>query len=216
MSQDLFLKLAEDLWIGVYERGFIEIEDVEHYQRWLESLIAVGHQFFQPEGDNTALNVSNKDKVLNFSVGKSTLGKVPSGGSLPDNCQNLLSKTFWTSDVHDGCRTDTPSVLSYLGQKTILAGRKGGQTFYPEVFQQPGITINRNVNEFLKTTYCCQHYSPTQQQIQDNYEFFKKDPLIDQVDGFFCQFPAPMCQLWFPFRKSILYTPVHRLSLIHI
>ena len=39
-------KSIELLWIDLYERGFIEIEDVQLAKLWLQALEQVGYQFF--------------------------------------------------------------------------------------------------------------------------------------------------------------------------
>lgn len=199
-----FIKLAENLWIEVYERGFIELEDVEHYQRWIETLVSVGHQFFQPQEKG----ISVGENKLNFNVGQSTQAGLLS--DLPDNCKNLPTKTFWTSDLHGGSRADTPSVLTHLGQDIIMAGHKGVATHYPKVFKNEHVTVNKNLSNLVHHNYHYHYISPSQKQLSENYEFFKNDPVIAKVDGFICQFPAAMCELWLPFKKSILFTPVHR------
>lgn len=210
MTNGVFLNLAETLWIDLYEAGFVELEDVYSFQKWLRSLYLVGHQFIEqpnslPDSPDTA-NV--KTGVFNFEVGHSISTVVP---DLPENCRNIPSKTFWTSDMHDGCRIDTPSVLAHLGQKVFIVGSKGRVGPYPFVFEQEGVTIYEKINPFLKSVYVDHGYDLKQREIDTNYQFFKGDPVMKGVDGFFCQFPASMCELWMPFNRSIFFTPAHRL-----
>ena len=42
-----FEKIVESLWIELYERGFIEADDVTNMQLWLIALSEVGHKFFR-------------------------------------------------------------------------------------------------------------------------------------------------------------------------
>ena len=203
MSNRDFLILAESLWIEVYERGFIELEDVYNFQRWLHALHMVGHTFTDLKPREKAVSKG----TLNFNVGHTTFTTVP---DLPSSCKNIPRKIFWTSDMHDGTRLDTPTVLAHLGQRVFIVGSKGETGPYPFVFQHENITIYKNINRLIGNTYKDHGYDLKQDEINSNYDFFKNDPVMKTVNGFFCQFPASMCQLWMPFNRSIMFTPAHR------
>ena len=40
-----FLELTESFWISMYERGYIEIDDVRFFQEWLSALANIGYNF---------------------------------------------------------------------------------------------------------------------------------------------------------------------------
>lgn len=44
-SSDSIPERMEELWIDMYERGYIEIDDVFAVQMWLKALIQVGYKF---------------------------------------------------------------------------------------------------------------------------------------------------------------------------
>ena len=37
--------MMEDMYIEMYERGIVELKDVEFVQKWIKDLIQVGYQF---------------------------------------------------------------------------------------------------------------------------------------------------------------------------
>lgn len=67
--------LTEELWIEMYQRGFVEEEDVALVQSWLGDLARVGYRFPPVRGaynSTRAKEVEEKEKaVLDFSVGTS-------------------------------------------------------------------------------------------------------------------------------------------------
>ena len=203
MKNEIFLHMAEDLWIEMYERDFVELEDVTSFQRWMIALQEVGHTFTVQSMENRVLSKAQ----YNFNVGNSVRATVP---DLPTNCKQLPRKTFWDSDIHNGCRVDTPSVLSHLGQNVLLAGHRQFRTPYPFVFDEPNISIVTNLSDVIQKKYRKVNYDLKQSDIDANYQFFKHHSEMSMVDAFICQFPAAMCQLWMPFNKSIMIMPAHR------
>ena len=127
----------------------------------------------------------------------------------PDNCKNLPSKRFWTSDLHDGTRLDLPTALADLGQKVVIAGEKKSKTPYPVLWEKENIFKYENISPTL-LKYAQATYNPTQSDIEANYEFYKKNDAVNSTDAFICQFPSSMCQLWFPFEKPIAFITAHR------
>ena len=203
MTSGQFLTVAEELWIEMYERNYIQLDDVLHFQRWLKALQLVGYKFLEQD-----LSINDAAKpTMNFNVGHSTGSSVTDS---PESCKTLPKKTFWTSDLHDGCRVDTPTVLAHLGQKVLIAGVKGSQTPYPFVFNNPNIKMISNISTAVKSKYVVHNHNLKQETIDENFKYFEKDPDMKTVDGFICQFPASMCQLWIPFKKSIMFMPAHR------
>lgn len=206
-----FEDLMEDLYVKLYEWGFIEIADVTNIQLWLQSIVSVGYDLGQSN------RRQNNAPLPNFTtdVGSFILS-TPTG--MPKSCVQLketnMVSTFWTSDLHDGTRIDIPSLLSSLGQKFYIAGIKGDHSPYPEVFKLPGIKIYRNLSpEIAKYR---SHSTPlSDESISRNAEFYEQDATFKNVDAFYCAFPASMCELWMPFNetKSILFLSAHRYNL---
>lgn len=186
-----------DLYIYLYERNFLELEDVRNIQVWLQA--------------------------LEINTGKSTAVQV--GKPLLHNSYNIKSNrcrtddtnvlTFWTSDLHDGCRLDIPSTLNYLGYNTIIAGIKKNQTPYPEAFTKKKINVYSGPLPEAVMSYKTHSTALTEVMISNSIKFFQSSSLFRQVDAVTCSFPASMCQLWFPFNKtkSIVFLPAHRYNL---
>ena len=128
-----FDSLIETLWIDLYERDIIDIEDVKNIQKWIQALKNVGYEI--PE--QRKLLFKKKKSACQFpksynDIGKEVCLEAPSRD--PEICSNINSrKNFWTSDVHDGTRMDTPTVLSHLNQHVWLAGEKGKNIKHPGV-----------------------------------------------------------------------------------
>jgi hypothetical protein len=62
-------KSIEDLWIDLYEYGFVEIEDVHSIKLWLEALSAVGYKFPGKFPSEKTAEISFQQKRF-LSVGK--------------------------------------------------------------------------------------------------------------------------------------------------
>ena len=205
--------LVEELYIDIYERGFIEIDDVTNIQLWLKALGAANYRFGNEYGKPFVNHTHSA--VLNVSVGRSALTK-PHG--MPRKCANLKSSkksiTFWTSDLHDGTRLDTPSVLAYLGQTVYLAGHKGSKLPYTELLKNPRIKVYSRLSSIIQN-YINFYDTLDGDMIAKNLLFYQDDSVFQKVDAFICSFPSSMCELWMPFNqtKSIIFLPAHRYNL---
>ena len=64
---DDFPKSIEQLWIDLFERGFVEVEDVHLVQLWIKALTQVGYQFpGTPSSHKSGAGVSSQHlKLLN-------------------------------------------------------------------------------------------------------------------------------------------------------
>ena len=82
--------VLERLWVALYERGYIELADVEALQQWLRTLVRIGYQF---------PSLEHEDKSLSF-VEQPTLHGQPFtafpvynvGGSNGETFQEYVSK----------------------------------------------------------------------------------------------------------------------------
>ena len=200
---DTLVERMEELYIALYEHDYIELDDVYSLQLWLKNLIDAGYDF--PSITDTFIHEPTEHKR----------GKVD---KIDDDlhCEPKQSLTFWTSDLHDGSRIDMPSTLasSSLNQKVIVAGHKGTNSPYPLVWKMKGIsTYNKKLSSVIAKEFLTHSQYITEDMVKRNFEFFKTDPQIKEVDAFFCSFTAAMCELWMPFNKTIVYLPCHRYNL---
>jgi hypothetical protein len=69
----------EDLWIFLFERGYIALKDVELVQAWLVSLIAAGYVFPKPSTEamksaaSAPLSKAEQQQLTQHSVGPSPI-----------------------------------------------------------------------------------------------------------------------------------------------
>lgn len=192
---------TEELWIALYNEGYIEQQDVIILQLWLQSLLDIGYKF--PD------IISNQFKPQN-SVKKNT---IPPKSTNDGSCKIDTALTFWTSDLHDGTRVDMTSALSNMGHKVVVAGHKGRRSSYPYVFDMTGVSVYTTLSVPIAQQLLTHSTSLDESMIKANFEFYKRDPTISAADAFFCSFPSSMCELWMPFNKSIVYLPAHRYNL---
>ena len=187
----------EELWIEMYERTYIEYDDVILLQLWLQSLIDIGYKF--PPVSESYPHIPKYPKLNE--------GRVKQVNS---TCKVNVNRTFWTSDLHDGTRLDTPSTLASLGQSVILAGNKKFRS--PYAFQK-GITVYTNLSNIISQRYNSHSTNLMETMVKENFKYYKNNEKIAQTDAFICSFPASMCELWMPFNKTIVFLPAHRYNL---
>ena len=219
---------VEEVFITMFERGFIEVEDVFHVQLWLEALIDVGYEFpnFQhsPKNDsqlNDAILQKEEDvsqdiiELANFGTSIRDLSMTKYNQDKGFKCNANYNLSIGTSDLHDGTRADVASTISHVGQNAIMLGLKTPKEFhnYKQIRTMPGVYIHQRMSPILQEYNS--HTTPLSKQwIQSNYEFYKNDLTVKDIAGFACMFPASMCQLWFPFQSTgIIFIPAHRYNL---
>ena len=201
-----FVSRVEELWIALYEREYIELEDVKLVQLWLQSLVDAGYEF--PK----LVDVESKKNDAYFYPTVET-----NDSNSKDEFEASITKTFtiWTSDLHTGSRTDVPTLLTNLGQHVIKASHEG--TIKSDEARHPGaydkIKIHRNISSIIEKSYRTHTTRLTESMIKENFEFFKTQSEVAATDIFLCQFPSSMCEMWMPFNKTIAFVPVHRYNL---
>lgn len=200
--------LITDLYVNLYERQFIEFDDVENIQLWLHLLSKLcsrsnkSKESFKYSQQPEDFDISSGAPIISGNVGQDTY-----------KCKSdLRSRTFWTSDlqVHEGSAIDIHVIrtLASLGNKIIIAGFNGKQTLFPETLN------NANIKAYtIPPTKAFQSYKTnltviSKDMIENNVHFFESNDEFDKVDVIVCSFPA-LCQLWFPFNKtkSIFFLP---------
>ena len=188
---------TEELWVALYEREYIEYEDVMMIQLWLQALLDVGYRFPDiVDQQFTSGLYPERVKVTKKQVEK---------------CTTTTRYKFWTSDRHDGCRIDMPSVLSSMGHNVTIAGTKGNKTNYPFVFKRPGIKVYDHLSSVIRKNN--KPPTLTENMIMDNFKFYKNDQEIASTDVFLCSYPSSQCEMWMPFNKTIAVLPAHRYNL---
>ena len=189
---------TEELWVALYERQYIELDDVELVQLWLQSLIDIGYNF--PELTEYA--------PLPLHYPTPSLPK----RKQTKKCSTNKTLTFMTADLHDGPRVDTSTVLATLGHNVIVSGLKSNHTPHPQVFKWKRINVYDHFSKTVRAYYNSR--TPlTEEMIKSNFEFYKNDDVIASIDAFYCSYPAVYCELWMPLNKTIVFLPVHRYNL---
>ena len=195
--------LLEELYIELYERDIVQINDVYSIQRWIAALASIDR-----------LSLGSQAMSVNVNIGQSLFFQ-PIG--TPNECHrqesNSRKLTFWTSDIHDGTRLDYPSIWSHLGHKVVVASSKRMRTPYPEAFKDPNILIPTNISQQILGYQ--RQTQVNEIMVRNNSEYYKNDELFNHTNAFFCGFYSSMCQLFMPLNatKSILYIPAHRYNL---
>ena len=121
-------------------------------------------------------------------------------------------RVLWTSDLHDGFRCDPATTLTVgLGQDVILGGHKDRRAAHPSCLI--GVRWPRRAySELIKSHEGHNHYI-SEAEVRANFEYYKDDADIAQVDAFYCQFPMSYCEAWLPFNKTLIYLAGHRFTL---
>ena len=133
-----FIEILEELWIDLYEREYIEKEDVINMQLWIETLIKIGYQFPQIKSTSNSHSVALKSsKIISISVSdilkvRSRISKIGHSINLKDRTYLLEDENercsfdkqviFSSADVNDDVVEDASSILGHMNQKFIRTG----------------------------------------------------------------------------------------------
>lgn len=146
-----------------------------------------------------------KEKITNLAWHQNDLAS--------ESCENIDSSNIWIPEVHLGVSADIATVLAYLGQNPILAGRGAINTKFNKKFPQ--------VNKLVRTTT---QISPTiasygryfkidESDIKSNYEFYKDNQEFKSVDFVICSFYSSLCETFIPLNKTLIFNAAHRYNL---
>jgi hypothetical protein len=228
-TSESFIETLELLWIDMYEREYIEQEDVKNLQRWISALLKVGYQFpnLRPpllppkfaNRKNTVIynikeiletrddlaKIGHKINRINISVDFEIRSK------LCDNSKHHV--VFGTSDLHDGPRTDMSSVLAHLNQTFVHVGPRKLSQNYPEILQLPRVKKFLGPDSPVLMKYNDHSTKMDRRWPRWNTKWYLQRNLLKFVDAYICTFPASMCQIWIPMNKSIIFLPAHRYNL---
>ena len=236
MSPSL-IETIEALYIDMYERGYVEEDDVFNIQEWISTLIKIGYKFPSIKSELAFNNTIRKEykilrrsgkSIFNARTNISRLGRkinVAKTDESDINSRNSSFKlTFGNGDVHDGPRIDISSTLLKLDQNFVQLGPELWRS-NPAVWSKRGRNLKNNhpvVANMSGMTFYQEHVSSPLEKYIDHFtpmhpswpklnaEFYQNDSTVMNIDAFICTFPASMCQLWMPFNKSIIFLPAHR------
>ena len=229
------IETIEELYIDMYERGFVEEADVFHIQEWIIALLRIGYQFPFIKSSNYVKNRLILRNTLennpNLSIVRERVKIYKFGRPInvfeaeKSVCNPFdYNLTFGTADRHDGPRTDISSILLNMGQNMIQLGPELWKS-HPSIFSKTGRSFQNNHPEIANMkgmVFAQNHISPPLAQYVDhstqihpdwpiqNLEFYRNDSMIMNIDAFICTFPASMCQLWAPFNKTLIFLAAHR------
>ena len=101
-------------------------------------------------------------------------------------------------------------ITSHIHQNITLLGVKGKFKNYHNINKMEGVSIYERKSPTL-TKYITHSTKLTPDLFHENYNFYKDDKSIQDIDAFICTFPASMCQIWMAFEKAkIIFLPAHR------
>ena len=215
-------KSVEKLWVDLYERGFVEIEDVYLVQHWLKTLHDIGYKF--PNTKNPESEVYTEQfKIASVGNTVQELSKAyytkyykysnfRMSTCIHNNADFGEPLIFANSDLHTGPRADLSSLLLHLGQNMVLMGTKEDETNYPEIYRHKSLKIYNN-NSPILSKYRDHSDQLTQLGISTNAQYYAHDEVMKSIDAFICTFPASMCQMWQALNKTIIFLPAHRYNL---
>ena len=188
----------EELWIELYERGFIEATDIAHLQRWLHALDANGYIF------------PAKKTMMPRAAAMiaTTVKRAPPTRT----CDAATPFRLWSSDLHDGSRMDMPSLVAGMGHKAFVYGTKKRRVPHTHNLTIPGIEYGTEVSQTLQNIYVTHSTALTTEMMKENFEYFRKHATFATISAIICSFPAS-CEMFLPFNKSIIFAPAHRYNL---
>ena len=227
-SPKSFIEILELLWVDMYERGYIEIDDVYHLQRWVTTLYKIGYQFPNQSRPIHESPVENDHNIIYYDLAEisnirkklSQLGHKLSDYNKNSNIHTLNQKcdiskyhvVFGSSDLHNGPKMDISSVLAHMNQTYVYIGKKPSEN-YPEITSLPQIHQYHIKDSYPLRVYKDHSTKMNQKWPSMNTKWYKKRNMDKKIDAFICSFPASMCQLWIPMNKSIIFLPAHRYNL---
>jgi hypothetical protein len=121
--------------------------------------------------------------------------------------------TFWTADLHDGCRADITSLLTRNGHIVIPGGHKMQGGPHPQVWEHPNVQWPERPLAPLITSHTWSSGYISEAEIAEMFAYYKDDPQMARVDAFVCMFPFSYCEAWMPFNKTIIFNAGHRFAL---
>ena len=217
------LHAMESLWIELYERGYIELDDVMNVQKWLKALCDIGYKFpsLNDEYQNIESQHYSDSKFTNPTFVETSYQQSKDGLKTrsPFECAPM-NVTYGFADLHRGTKALIASSISHANQNIVILkdrwpGMGSNTDWYPEIMKMPGVSTYYSIEQQSKTLRNYPRpwkpFPLTSEMIKENYNFYKDDKTVNGIDAFICTFPASMCEMWMSFKKAkIVYMAAHR------
>ena len=229
LSTESFIEILENLWIDLYEREYIEIEDVKNMQLWIKTLIKIGYQFPKiTSTSNSSSTPLKSHEIIRSSVSKileertrlSQIGHsinsqepIEIRGTQKQYCTFEKQMVFGSSDLNDATRADISLILANISQLFIHVGPRKMSEKYSKILQPfpQAQYFDQNVSYPLNAYLNA--YTKIDSSWPSKNARWYKDQNVGKVEAFICTYPAAMCQLWIPMNKSVIFLPAHRYNL---
>ena len=143
--------VIESVWIDLYERGFMGMEDISLIQEWLQVLVEIGYKFPQlishrsnssfsacSSSRVTAEEIFNKINLTNVLVDASVLKHHKS--SKMTQCP-VTKIAFASGDWHYAVIDDFTTVVTRLNHTVVRFGAKALSKYYKEISRRKGVKI---------------------------------------------------------------------------
>ena len=221
-----FIEILERLWIDLYEREYIEIDDVINMRLWIETLIKIGYQFPEiktpSDLDSAAskslqtfpMSVSDIKEVrtriskIGHSINSEENSELPK--ALNQRCNFNKQFIFGSAGLNDAATTDMSLILANMNQLSVHVGPRNISEKYSKVLKT--FPKNQYFNQYI--SYPLSEYTSLSTNINKFWSSMTANSyLSDKIDAFICNYPARMCQLWIPTNKSVIFMPSHRYNI---
>jgi hypothetical protein len=107
-----FTESIEQLWIDLFERGFVESDDVYLVKLWIKALTQIGYQF----------PGNGKDQIKK-SVSSQHLRLLQGGKTLKDISDEFTKNLYQNSSyLNTSCSNNSAGLQKYLVQSNYLKG----------------------------------------------------------------------------------------------
>uniref|UniRef100_A0A0K2V0D6 Uncharacterized protein n=2 Tax=Lepeophtheirus salmonis TaxID=72036 RepID=A0A0K2V0D6_LEPSM len=172
-----------NLWIGLYEREYVEEKDVVIVQKWLQALLDIGYTFPHHKSDNNQSS-ARSNIVYNFKVGQTVSLTHP----FQEVTSSCTQKKLWSPDYIEGKEIgpslDSSLTLHRLRQKVYIGSSidsDKGKAIDKEI---SNIVINKNADKMLDS------FNKLLSDILD-YKITQK--VIQSTDVIYCHSQPSVC-----------------------
>jgi hypothetical protein len=146
-----------------------------------------------------------KEKITNLAWHQHDLAS--------ESCENIDSSNIWIPEVHLGVSADIATVLAYLGQNPILAGRGAFNKEFNKKFPQVNKLVRTKTQISPTIASYSRYFKIDESDIKSNYEFYKDNQEFKGVDFVICSFYSSLCETFIPLNKTIIFNAAHRYNL---
>jgi len=197
--------ILEELTIELYEREFIEIEDIELYQLWIEDLLNLGINFDTMFSNKQEIpDCEFKPfcwKTLNWEEKDPPIFK----------CNQNKSMRFYDFNLHDGVMTDDSNFIEYSLNQASGTDHEVFHWNYKNSNPASGRTIHRLKNSPIKTIPFSKYLNEDHKNNISN--LFRNEIHFLETDALIFGFLPADFQFFLQFNKSTIVNAAHRINL---